>query len=179
MTYAEAKKRVQQLLDEKTDKDYRDKFPGFFDSVQRDVATYKPIVRRYVLPVTTTGQKKNEYPMPENFYRVYRVWKDWEIVSNGEWMGTSILIPDGDTARYEIEYFAYPEKITAETPEDYEFELAADAQEAMIVGVAHRCLAMEYDLRHPNNFYAMYQGMLQNLDSGQVDSFEICGGIDL
>ena len=141
MTLGEAKTKVYMLLDEHSaggeiehDEDIEKKMTSFFDMCQKTLAQIKKILREEVI-VPTLG--KTAYTMPEDFYCLYRVWADGRPATNRlRWRGGKLIIPEGYAAEVDVEYFALPETIPADAPDDYVFEIAEDACECMPYYVA-------------------------------------------
>lgn len=144
MTLADGKRKVYMLLDEYSsggivtpDADIEAKMADFFDTAQKQVCAVKPIRRSYTV-TRVTGQ--TDYAMPGDYRELYCVWRDGKRTRRYDWRGGKIVIPLGDTATVEIEYFAFPTTITPETSGSYEFEVAEDAQQAMPFYVASQQL---------------------------------------
>ena len=64
----------------------------------------------------------------------------------------------------EIEFYRYPKPITADTPDDYEFELTQDALEIMPYGVAADLLKSDVSANYGQIYQQRYETMLQRLD---------------
>ena len=144
MTLGEGREKVYKLLDEYSsggvvtpDSDIDNKMADFFDTAQKQVAALKPIRKLYTVE-RIPGQ--TAYAMPANFRKLCCVRRDGKITRRYEWKAGDILIPLGDTATVEIEYFAYPATLSADTPAGYEFEVAEDAAQAMPFFVASQQL---------------------------------------
>ena len=124
MTLGEAKQKTLRLLDEVTDKNYKDKFNLFFDMGQQRFAT----------------QVK-----PDDLYEVRAIFdSDYKTVGYMP-IGDSIFVDQDGT--YTLEYNAYPTKITAATPDTQELELSKDLQLALPYFVAAQCVIKESDQR--------------------------------
>ena len=63
-----------------------------------------------------------------------------------------------------IEVFVYPERITADTKDTYEFELTQDVLEVMPYGVAGDLLKSDVSTQYGNIYSSRYESMLQRLD---------------
>ena len=141
MTLGEAKQKTLRLLDEVTDKNYKDKFNLFFDMGQQRFATQvKPIVRS--ISATSTD---NKLAVPDDLYEVRAIFdSDYKTVGYMP-IGDSIFVDQDGT--YTLEYNAYPTKITAATPDTQELELSKDLQLALPYFVAAQCVIKESDQR--------------------------------
>lgn len=153
MTYGEAKKQCLKMQDElKPKSDLTDKLPGFFDAAQKEVAQYYPIWR------TQNYDYMDERILPAD------CWKPWSITHGCfTWFWTDDTKFDGLPDRFALKYKAWPQTITAETPDSYELETQEEAVLAVIYLVAAMCQQMEYDQRYFSTFYSQYQGKMQNL----------------
>ena len=80
----------------------------------------------------------------------------------------------------EIDYFRYPESITAETTDDYEFELSEDALGIIPYGVAGDLLKSDVSANYGQIYSNRYETMLQRLDPRySMDSFVVEGGVNI
>ena len=80
----------------------------------------------------------------------------------------------------EIDVFVYPEKITAKTKDNYEFEQSADVLEIMPYGIAADLLKSDVSAEYGKVYAARYKEMLQMLDPRyQMTSIYIEGGVDI
>lgn len=64
----------------------------------------------------------------------------------------------------EIDCFVYPERITSNTKDNYEFELSADALEIMPYGVAGDLLKSDISSEYGSVYSARYEAMINRLD---------------
>ena len=170
MTLGEGKDKVYMLLDEHSaggevehDEDIKKKMAYFFDIAQKQIAQIKKIVKvRKITPVSG----KTEYAMPADFMGLYRVWRDDQATtSRFRWRGGKIQIPERYVGcEIVVEYFALPASINDETPDEYEFEVAEEAAQAMPYYVAAQQLLPDLVMD--------YSGMLQmyNLLISQLDT---------
>jgi hypothetical protein len=88
------------------------------------------------------------------------------------------ILADGTA---EIDFFAYPERITEKTKDKaYEFELSPDALEIMPYGVAADLLKSDVSAEYGKIYTERYEAMLQRLDPRyQIQTITIEGGIRL
>ena len=169
MTLGEARAKALKLMDEYssrgnrvTDRDLELKMNSLFDTAQKQVSQLKRIIRRYELPLE---EGVREYPMPEDFGALRRVWADGEVKTVGRWFGPLLELPEGEKRKIAVEYYAYPADITDETPDDYIFEVARDAQECMPYWVAAQpCLADNFVVEY-EDLMGMYDRMAALLDT--------------
>ena len=133
MTLKEGKDKVYMLLDEHSaggeiehDEDIELKMAFFFDIAQKHLAQRVKIVktRRF-----TASAGRAEYAMPPDFRKVYRIRRNGaRVTTRYRWTGKKLFVPPEDAGCViEVDYFAIPAGINADTPDDYEFELPEDA----------------------------------------------------
>lgn len=90
--------------------------------------------------------------------------------------GTVFKILESGTA--EIEAYVYPDRITSQTKDDYEFELSQDALEIMPYGVAADLLKTDVSAESGNIYATRYESMKQMLDPRyQMPSITFEGGV--
>ena len=132
MTLGEGKTKVYMLLDEHSacgviehDPDLEAKLNFFFDIAQKEAAKVRKIRRtRRVTP----REGERELPLPADWMGLCRVWAEDRPLRGCRVRGERLLLPARAAGReLVLEYFAVPETITADTPDDYEFELREDA----------------------------------------------------
>lgn len=96
-------------------------------------------------------------------YEVYQL----DIIRGVEYeykaQGTIVKVLESGTA--EVEYFRYPERITEDTNDNYEFELSNDVLEIMPYGVAADVLKSDVS----NNYGRIYADRYETMKS-QIDS---------
>jgi hypothetical protein len=89
--------------------------------------------------------------------------------------GTVFKILETGTA--EIDVFVYPERITPNTKDNYEFELSADALEIMPYGIAADLLKSDVSAEYGSIYATRYESMKQMLDPRyQMPSITFEGG---
>lgn len=167
MTLAEGKRKVLMLIDEYSsggtitvDADIENKMADFFDEAQKQVAQVKKIPRLYEVP---RMDGVTAYSMPEDFLSLVSVWRNGEKTSRYTWKAGKLVIPQTDTASVEVEYYAAPATIGPETPDDYVFEVAPDAAEAMPYYVAAQQLIVDLVVDY-SALLQLYQMQLNMLD---------------
>lgn len=90
--------------------------------------------------------------------------------------GTVLKILETGTA--EIDCFVYPERITEQNKNMYEFELPADVLEIMPYGIAADLLKSDISTEYGSIYATRYETMLQRLDPRyQMTSVYIEGGV--
>lgn len=89
--------------------------------------------------------------------------------------GTVLKILESGTA--EIDCFVYPERITENTKDNYEFELSEDVLEIMPYGIAGDLLKSDVSAEYGSIYSTRYETMLNRLDPRyQMTSVYIEGG---
>ena len=176
MTLEEGKRRVYMLLDEYSsggaitrDGDIEAKMADFFDIAQKQAAEIKKIRRMYKIE---REAGKTHYPMPQDFLKLVRVWKGDMVSKSFLWKGGSIIIPEGEKAPIEIEYFALPATIDPSTPDSYEFEVGEDTAQALPYFVASQQLITDLVMDY-GALYAIYRNMLETLVNSDSLSYEL------
>lgn len=90
--------------------------------------------------------------------------------------GTVLKFKDSGTA--EIDVFVYPERITEQNKERYEFELSADLLEIMPYGIAADLLKSDVSAEYGTIYATRYEQMLNRLDPRHsMTSIYIEGGV--
>lgn len=170
MTLGEGKRKVLMLLDEyssggtlTTDQDIDAKMNDFFDLAQKNVANYKRIVRAFLPEAGETERTVAWCPAPEDFGQLFRVWLDGRLTRKYTWRNRAIGIPTAELGRVQVEYFAVPETIPQDAPDEYVFEVAEDAAACMPYFVAAQQLVTDLIL-DPAPLLALYDRMLAALD---------------
>ena len=92
--------------------------------------------------------------------------------------GTVIKVLEKGTI--EINFYVYPKLITADTSDDYEFELSQDVLEIMPYGIAADLLKSDVSTGYGEVYSQRYETMLQRLDPRySMGSFYVEGGFDI
>lgn len=171
MTLGEGKRRVYMLLDEYSsggtvtrDEDLEKKMADFFDTAQKQAAEIKKI-RRIVTMELKDGQTL--YPLPKDLMKLIRVWRGDMPTRAYRFKGGMMEIPEGESEKVEIEYFAIPATIGPDTPDDYEFELSEDAAKALPYFVASQQLISDLVMDY-GALYSIYQTMLSTLSLAEI-----------
>ena len=170
MTLGEGKDKVYMLLDEHSaggeiehDEDIELKMAYFFDIAQKHLAQIVPVIKSYEF--IADGEQEEIY-MPGDFRKLYRIWRDGKNVTKRyRWKNKALIVPKSDEGcAFEIDYFAIPASITAETEDDYVFEVPEDAAQCLPYWVCAQNLlpdlVMDYSV-----YLAMYNLMVSQLDT--------------
>jgi hypothetical protein len=153
----------------------RIRFTGLYPYNFRDVALFA-----YAFPndaAIPQYQRYNIYTMPTDFFKLNR------LISKGSpsegmsynpsdefyWEGNVLAVNYYHKCEYSVEYFAYPTTTIDDTTLDtYEFEIDDEACEAIPYFVASMMM-MHENPSIGNKLFAMYQGVLDNLDDSVKD----------
>lgn len=180
MTLLEMKKKVLQLIEEisddgvnlTNDPDIKAKLNSVINQVQFELARMKKIPA-YKEEEVTAGKVFDMFAL-DNFYqlRLMRFSGSYEMVEN--------LVIFHEEGKAEFYYFKYPEAITDDTADDYEFELSQDALEILPYGVASDLLKSDVSSNYGAIYTQRYETMLQRLDPRySMGSITIEGGVDI
>lgn len=168
MTLGEGKKKVLMLIDEYSsggqltvDEDIDRKMAAFFDQAQKQISRSKRIIKIHKIE---RQDGITEYEMPKNFISVQRIWRNGVETMQFVWKAGKLVIPKDVRGEIEVEYSAYPETITEDTPDDYEFEVAPDAAECMPYFVAAQQLVVDLVVDY-GALLQLYQTALSALDN--------------
>ena len=170
MTLGDGKRRVLMLLDEYSsggaitrDKDIDNKMADFFDTAQKEMAGYKKIIRKTVITASPGDGNFTYHPLPLDFGRTFRVWKNGKLTSSFPVIAGELAVPTSETGEYIIEYFAMPQTITSDTPDTYEFEVSDDAANCLPFYVAAQHLLPDLVVDY-SAFWQIYLNMRAALD---------------
>ncbi|MCR5826641.1 MAG: hypothetical protein K6G54_08740 [Oscillospiraceae bacterium] len=161
MTLGEGKRRVLMLLDEYSldgaplaDADLDARMNDLFDMAQRDVAAWQPIVRRRSLTLDGTG----DAALPADVLRVLRIRRGGRRAADCEAVDGRLLFRRGDCSTVTLDYIAAAQRITPETPDDYAFEVSAEAANCLPFFVAAQQRVADLVVDY-GAFYNMYLQM--------------------
>lgn len=180
MTLLDIKKKVLQLIEEiddtqdslTSDPDIASKLNSVINAVMFELARMKKIPASKVESVKV-GELFDMNTL-DNFYqlRLLRFEGEYEIIDN--------LVVFKDNGEATFIYYKYPEAITDETADDYEFELSQDALEILPYGVAGDLLKSDVSTEYGAIYSQRYETMLQRLDPRySLDSIVIEGGVNI
>ena len=169
MNLGEAKAKALKLMDEYSsrgarvnDPDLEAKLPALFDIAQKQLAQIKKIVRRYKVPVAAGV---TDYPMPEDYAGLRRLWVDGKPGAAGTWFGDVLVLDAQESRTIMVEYNACPADIPDDAPDSYEFEIARDAQECMPYWVAAQPFIADNFVVNYQDLMGIYDRMAAALDT--------------
>jgi len=179
MTLLEIKKKVLQLIEEisddtnlTNDPDIKAKLNSVINQVQFELARMKKIPAYKEVEV----KEREVFDMNtlDNFYqlRLLRFIGEYDMIEN--------LVTFNEEGTAGFYYYKYPEAITDETPDTYEFELSQDALEILPYGVASDLLKSDVSTNYGAIYSQRYETMLQRLDPRySMGSITFEGGVDI
>lgn len=184
LTLGEFKEKVLSLIEElnpesenKTDDpDISSKMNHVVNQRMFEMARIKKIPR-YLEMAVTKGQIIDFLHLYEKCDRyVYQLGTvkgvDHEFKADGQ------IIKILETGTAEIDFFVYPERITADTSDDYVFEISDDVLEVMVYGVAADLLKSDISAEYGSVYATAYETMLQRLDPrNNMGSIYFEGGV--
>lgn len=186
MTLLDIKKKVLKLIEEiddtqeslTSDPDIAQKMNTVINSVQYELARMRKI------GTTTTQEFEGgtlfDMTNLENFYqlRLLRFVNENGQDAKYEIIDNMVAFYESGTATFY--YHKYPEAITDETADDYEFELPADALEILPYGVAGDLLKSDVSTQYGAIYSQRYETMLQRLDPRySMGSYTVEGGLNI
>ena len=186
MNLKEHKRKTLALIEELNkdnesltdDPDIEAKFNDVTNQVMFELARVKKIAKYVEFPVTAGSLLTFEDIGREVGYDIYQLATVGGVNISFKADGTVIKVLESGTI--EVECYVYPERITDETPDNYEFELSADVLELMPYGVAADLLKSDVSSEYGGVYSARYETMLQRLDPrNHVTSIYIDGGVSI
>lgn len=186
MTLAEMKKKVLGLIEELNplseyltdDPDIATKINDVVNQIQYELARFKKIPKYVEMEVDEGELISFELIEQESGYEVYQIDVVCGVRYTPKANGTILKMLQSGTA--EIDFFAYPERITEKTSDKYEFELSNDALEIMPYGIAGDLLKSDVSAEYGVSYSNRYQEMLQRLDYRyQMPCYTIEGGLQI
>jgi len=177
MTILDVKKQFLSLIDEYApetikfteDEDADIKFKTLLGIAYQAMANKKPICKTKNLNHEYTGENKyKEYSLPTmKQLRGIIVQDENNKLVSGDYYFVGekkIFINQNSNATYTVEYFADPEIINDETDDEFEFEIAQDAQFFLAYKVADDILKTDPSANY-SAFSNEYQRLLQDFDT--------------
>lgn len=170
ITLKEEKEKTLALIEELNpdseyltdDPDIAAKINYVFNQVMFELARMKKLPRYVEIPVAA-GDRVTLENIGEIYGReVYQLERVSGVSYEPRAGGTVLKFRENGTA--EIDCFIYPLRITAETPDTYEFELSEDALEIMPYGVAADLLKSDVSADYGTVYAQRYRDMLDRLD---------------
>lgn len=186
MKLKEAKTKVLGLIEELNpnselltdDPDIATKINDVMNQIMYELARIKKIPKYIEMKVTEGDLIDFSTLEKECGYEVYQIGMVGGVVCIPKANGTVLKVTESGTA--EIDLFVYPERITSDTKDSYEFELSADLLEILPYGVAGDLLKSDVSAEYGNVYSVRYESMLQRLDPRyQMTSIYFDGGISV
>ena len=186
MTLKEMKKKVLGLIEELNadskvltdDPDIALKMNDVINQVMYELVRMKKMPDYVEIPVEAGQLVRFEDISNVGGYDVYQLGLVAGVQHELKANGTIIKVLEDGIA--EIDYFRYPELITENTKDSYEFELSADALEIMPYGVAADLLKSDVSTGYGEIYAQRYETMLQRLDPRYaMGTVYIEGGVNI
>lgn len=164
MTLEEMKQKVYSMIEEYNeeeeglteDEDLAMKMNSVINQIQNELCRFKKIPANTSLEVEE-GQEMTLSEIDKNIYQLHNIrGVDFDT------MNDVLIFNEKGTAK--IYYFKYPTQITADTPDDYKFELSTDVLEIMPYGVAGDLLKSDVSSQYGAIYTARYQELKNELD---------------
>jgi hypothetical protein len=171
MTLTEMKKKVLGLIEELNplseyltdDPDIQAKINDVINQILFELARFKKIPKYVEIPVTEGDVIDFSDIEKASGYEVYQIDMICGVRYVPKANGTILKMRETGTA--EIDFFAYPERITEKTKDNaYEFELSNDVLELMPYGIAGDLLKSDVSTDYGSVYSARYDEMLKRLD---------------
>lgn len=97
-----------------------------------------------------------------------------------EFKADGMIVKILETGTAEIDFYVFPERISSDTSDDYVFEIADDALEVMVYGVAADLLKSDVSAEYGTIYATTYETMLQRLDPRHnIGSIYFDGGVTI
>lgn len=185
MTLKEFKKKVLVLIEEANpnsehltdDPDISAKHNDVINQIMFEVIRLKKIPKYIEIKVVQGDTVTFADIERECGYEVFQIGTFGGVNNVPKANGTVYKILESGTA--EIDFFVYPERITATTNDSYEFELTPDVLEIMPYGVAGDLLKSDISTEYGSIYSTRYESMLQRLDPRFQLGFYIEGGVNI
>lgn len=186
MTYMEMKRKVLALIEELNedsemltdDPDISAKIDGVMNQVMGELARMKKIPRYIEIPVTAGDILCFADIEAAEGHRVHQLSRVCGAAYVTKADGTVLKFTESGVA--EVDFYAYPQTITDENKDRYEFELSGDALEIMPYGVAADLLKSDVSAEYGTVYANRYEQMLARLDPRyQMTAFSVEGGVEI
>jgi hypothetical protein len=184
MTLKEMKMKVLGLIEELSpnrpdlteDPDIATKINDVTNQIMFELARMKKILKYVEMEVSAGDIVDFADIEKECGYEVFQVNLFGGVNNIPKAGGTVYKIMESGVA--EIDVAVYPERITADTKDSYEFELSTDVLEIMPYGIAADLLKSDVSVEYGTIYATRYESMKQMLDPRyQMSSIYIDGGI--
>lgn len=184
MTLKEMKIKVLGLIEELNaknenltdDPDISTKLNEVINQIQFELVRIKKLAKYLEFAVTEGATLTFEDLEREIGYEVYQL----NCVSgvNHSLKANGTVIKVLESGMLEVDCFVYPERITTDTKDSYEFELSQDVLEIMPYGVAADLLKSDISSEYGSVYATRYESMLQRLDPrNHMTTIYIDGGV--
>lgn len=186
MTLAEMKKKVLGLIEELNpnhalltdDPDIATKLNDVINQIMFELVRQKKIPKYVEMKVTEGELVDFSAIEKECGYEVYQINSVSGVNYAPKANGTVLKILESGTV--EIDVFVFPERITANTKDSYEFELSNDVLEIMPYGIAGDLLKSDVSAEYGTIYATRYESMKQMLDPRySLGIFTIEGGYEV
>ena len=186
MTHLEMKKKVLALIEELNpdsayltdDPDISAKYNYVANQIMFELARMKKIAKYVEMEVAEGDLLTFDDIGGAVGYDVYQIATVSGVNHAYKANGTVVKILESGTA--EIDCYVYPENITENTKDNYEFELSADALEIMPYGIAADLLKSDISTEYGSIYATRYETMLQRLDPrNHLTSITFEGGVNI
>ena len=186
MTLKEMKVKVLSLIEELNlentnltdDPDILAKINEVINQIQFELVRIKKLAKYVEFAVTEGSLLTFEDLEREVGYEIFQINCVGGVNHSMKANGTVIKVLESGTL--ELDCFVYPERITAETKDSYEFELGSDVLEVMPYGVAADLLKSDISSEYGAVYATRYESMLQRIDPrNHTTSIYIDGGVSL
>lgn len=186
MTLKEMKAKVLGMIEEVNpdsaeltdDPDIAAKFNDVTNQIMFELARMKKIPKYVEMEVNDGDTITFEDLETEVGYEIYQLGTVGGVNHVFKADGTILKIKESGTA--EIDCYVYPERITKDTKDDYEFELSPDVLEVMPYGIAGDLLKSDISSEYGSVYSTRYEAMLQRLDPRyHMTSVYIEGGVSI
>ena len=184
MTYKEMQKKYLSLIEELNplsdhltdDPDIEAKQMEVVNQIMFEVARQKKLPKYVEMPVTE-GQIVEFSDIEDACgYEIFQLNLVCGVRYTPKASGTVLKFKDSGIA--EIDVYVYPERITEQNANGYEFELTSDVLEIMPYGIAADLLKSDVSADYGSVYSARYELMLQRLDPRHsLTSVYIEGGV--
>lgn len=184
MTLKEMKMKVLGLIEELNpksplltdDPDIATKINDVINQIMFELARMKKIPKYVEMDVKAGDMVEFADIEKKCGYEIYQIGLVSGVDFSPKANGTILKILSDGTA--EIDVFVFPERITSNTKDNYEFELSTDALEIMPYGIAGDLLKSDVSTEYGTIYSTRYETMLQRLDPRyQMTSIYIEGGV--
>lgn len=180
MTLEEMKIKVYSVIEEYNedeenlteDEDLALKMNSCINTILNELSRFKKINAYTVIPVMK-GENLSQEEIAEDMYQLNLIrGVDYETIQD------RVIFNESGTA--EVYYYKYPEQITNETDDSYEFELDTDALEIMPYGVAGLLKAEDIASNYGKVYNELYREKINTLDSRKtMSTVTFSGGINV